>query len=599
MSKRVDFSGINNPFYGKRHTPITKKKMSEARIGMDPSNKNKVLLKYNDFVLIKKAIEFGISGRKFEKIFKIDKKYFYQVKNGKINEGKLFYGIDSEVNFSNDILEKLEALKKEVMVEKTKKDKVIHEKRVKKQLNIEKRKKKICAIVYPSILEIWDYKRNSDSPWDFEVTSNKKVFIVCKEHGQIEQPRSVKNICNSLKNGKNGCIKCSHKLVGNINSIKKNRSREEYENELIKLGLGIKFAEDLEFFSYNKQFRHICHCGNEFMAKPANILKMTKKSCGCMTASYPEIYTASLLKALGIKFNYQKTYPDLRSDDNGYLKYDFVIDKYKVIIETDGNQHRKLSNFGKSKSKIEMIKDLEAIKRRDKIKDLYCKNVLEYKMIRIPQNLFENYIYSCEAKKIIMEIFENKYDESFKFKLLWDFNNNVQKILEMNADGKTTKEIAEYIGCNYYTVNTVLKRLGVKSNKKYAKGSRNKNSVPIIQLDLDGNFIAEYESMSIAAEKLGYTNGNIGACCLGKTQTAYGYIWMKKDKYIPDKKIEIKYKYNIRKILKLSKDEEVIGQYKSITEAANDVDGDIRNICACCRGRKNSAYGYKWRYAKI
>lgn len=40
-----------------------------------------------------------------------------------------------------------------------------------------------------------------------------------------------------------------------------------------------------------------------------------------------------------------------------------------------------------------------------------------------------------------------------------------------------------------------MKKLVLKDNKKYAKDSRNKNSIPVVQLDLEGNYIAEYESI--------------------------------------------------------------------------------------------------------
>lgn len=37
--------------------------------------------------------------------------------------------------------------------------------------------------------------------------------------------------------------------------------------------------------------------------------------------------------------------------------------------------------------------------------------------------------------------------------------------------------------------------------------------------------------------------------------------------------------------------------FGSITEAAESVNGDIRNVQAVCKGRRNIAYGHSWAYA--
>jgi len=65
-------------------------------------------------------------------------------------------------------------------------------------------------------------------------------------------------------------------------------------------------------------------------------------------------------------------------------------------------------------------------------------------------------------------------------------------------------------------------------------GSRNKKvsesrSIPILQLDLKGNFISEYES-GVEAERItGIYRQNISRCCSGKYKSAGGYLWKYKD----------------------------------------------------------------------
>ena len=53
----------------------------------------------------------------------------------------------------------------------------------------------------------------------------------------------------------------------------------------------------------------------------------------------------------------------------------------------------------------------------------------------------------------------------------------------------------------------------------------------VLQYDLSGNFIREYESQKQAKEKnnIYLTSGLIGLCCKNKRKSAYGYIWRYKE----------------------------------------------------------------------
>lgn len=58
---------------------------------------------------------------------------------------------------------------------------------------------------------------------------------------------------------------------------------------------------------------------------------------------------------------------------------------------------------------------------------------------------------------------------------------------------------------------------------------------PVVQLDKDCNFIAEYHSAVDAAKKNSLCATNINACCAqGLHRTAGGYRWMYKEKYEQD-----------------------------------------------------------------
>lgn len=73
---------------------------------------------------------------------------------------------------------------------------------------------------------------------------------------------------------------------------------------------------------------------------------------------------------------------------------------------------------------------------------------------------------------------------------------------------------------NYGTKNTRM----INNRMGYGK------PIPILQYDLNNNFIKEYPSIMQVKKQLGYSAGNICQCCKGKIKQAYGFIWKYKEK---------------------------------------------------------------------
>lgn len=67
---------------------------------------------------------------------------------------------------------------------------------------------------------------------------------------------------------------------------------------------------------------------------------------------------------------------------------------------------------------------------------------------------------------------------------------------------------------------------------------KDKSAVPIIQFDMNGNMIAEYNSVGEATRTNNFANRtNITQNLRGKTKSAYGYVWMyKHDNTMPSRK---------------------------------------------------------------
>lgn len=90
--------------------------------------------------------------------------------------------------------------------------------------------------------------------------------------------------------------------------------------------------------------------------------------------------------------------------------------------------------------------------------------------------------------------------------------NNLPQVNHRNED-KTDNRVENLEYCDS------------KYNNNY--GTRNERiSKPILQFNLDGEFIKKWDGAREVERELGFNHGDISTCCRGKIKTAYGFVWM-------------------------------------------------------------------------
>lgn len=190
-----------------------------------------------------------------------------------------------------------------------------------------------------------------------------------------------------------------------------------------------------------------------------------------------------------------------------------------------------------------------------------------------------------------------------------------KRVVCLNLDGSFVKsyECANSTERDGYSVSDVLKCCkGIRHSSKkkmfmfeddYLKNGSSPYKKPkahnirsVVQCDLDGNKIEEFESVAFASESTGTSRTSISGCLSGTYKNANGFIWVYKEDY-PIKDIS-KYKHCGKGIKVAQLDietEEIIAIYDSITEAGNALGKNHRNIQKIIDIPGRTAYGYKWK----
>jgi hypothetical protein len=123
-------------------------------------------------------------------------------------------------------------------------------------------------------------------------------------------------------------------------------------------------------------------------------------------------------------------------------------------------------------------------------------------------------------------------------------------------------------------------------------------SKAILQYDLEGNFIKEWESGKQVADELGLTNASLITYVLkNKIPTAYKSLWRYKTESYPLKIIPPTYwENNLVPILQYDLEGNFIKEWRSGKEASLYLNVNKQNICNALKNRAQSAYGYIWKY---
>lgn len=149
----------------------------------------------------------------------------------------------------------------------------------------------------------------------------------------------------------------------------------------------------------------------------------------------------------------------------------------------------------------------------------------------------------------------------------------------------------------YHHTKEALAKISKASKERIVKPesiqkTRLAHIISIEVYDIDANHLGSFESLTDAEKYTGVSNSNISAVCKGKYKQFKGFIFRYSDDNSPVEKVRCRRK----PVQMLTLNGKVIKEFKSIKEAAKELNIPDTHISDCCKGKYSQSGGYIWRY---
>ena len=205
----------------------------------------------------------------------------------------------------------------------------------------------------------------------FDLVGDTYVFLDSYVNSHIKI-RVKHNKCNHVYSvSPTNFIRGSRCPYCNGNARKTNKQFKQEIYELV--GNEYTFLEDYRGNETKIKVKHN-KCGKIYEVKPSNFLYV-KRRCPYCNSPKGELIINKMLKSLGINYETQKTFDDLK--DTKLLSYDFYIPSQNILIEYQGIQHYEPINIFGGEDKF------KAQQKHDQMKLEYAKEH-GYNLIAIP-----------------------------------------------------------------------------------------------------------------------------------------------------------------------------------------------------------------------
>jgi len=201
------------------------------------------------------------------------------------------------------------------------------------------------------------------------------------------------------------------------------------------------------------------------------------------------------------------------SSSNLYSRINKHINDLKNNKKTNIKLQNHYNKYGENDLKLEII----CLCNLEELLELELQYILKYNSFRNGFNClgisegFQGYKFTkeqCENLKNIQKLNAIKY----------------RTILLENLKKARLSKINNPIKIDWWIGKKHLEKSKLKMSES-AKKRKPSFEIPVIQVDMKNNFIAEYKSSAEAERQTGVYKTNIGKCCLNKRKSAGKFKW--------------------------------------------------------------------------
>lgn len=171
---------------------------------------------------------------------------------------------------------------------------------------------------------------------------------------------------------------------------------------------------------------------------------------------------------------------------------------------------------------------------------------------------------------------------------------NIKKIQRLLDDGMSVIDIEKRLEINRHRIYDAL----YSGKLSYPENYKNACFTPIVQLDKNGSFICEHESLMSAQNNSGVSQKAIGKALRSGKHYSGGYYWIYKDEYNPETMhLHSRFsKFHIP-VNKYDMDGNYICTYNTIIDASKDNNVSNTQICKTVKGILKYTGGYIYKLA--
>lgn len=365
--------------------------------------------------------------------------------------------------------------------------------------------------------------------------------------------------------------------------MKKTTKKEFLEKANLKYNNFFDYSK-INYIDLNTKIKIICPIHGEFEQSPS---KHIDKSVvyGCQKCALSNFQKNRKLKVSGFIEKSIEKFGNIYD----YSKVIYENNKTKVIITCSihGDFEQSPSVHLKSQGCPKCTKDSQ---RKHKVND-EINNILSYKDFEIINNPIKTskthvigsiYLF---INKINNKVYVGKTIDSFASR----FSKHLSNALELNLQNYFYKAIRKY---GYENFDKYV----IFQTEELEKNSENKKLLDEIVCKKEIEFIEKFKSNN---PKIGYnlTTGGDGVA-------GFNFSEESKKRMSESRKGELHSNYGVKNragkaVCQYDKEMNFIAEYPSISEAGRALDRTTPSIINCCKGKKELAHGYIWKYKNL